>query len=220
MVNPDFPTETYGWSYFTGAPQAQTQNQSYYYNGSNTVTNPFSTYPNSTQNIPTGSRRAIGQAIGQQYNNNLYNYGQAAQQPWCPTPQVAQAPQPKQTPVQVVASVPATSYPTQQPVAYPTAYPVTGYPTPQQAYSYGVSPAPQFDSLYYGTPVDWNRKEPSWNNQYTVEKRAPEVNVDWKNINTPQRPQEPAYGYGMQNLPVFANIQESYIAQAKRNFNV
>ena len=118
MYNPDYPSESYGWSAFTFQPYDQPQQQMYYNGG---VNSPFA----ASTTIPTGSRRQLGQEFANQYNSGAYQQYQQptgygfAQSPYAPAYQ--------QAPTQYPYGAPQQPAPQPQQIAPPL--PPTGQPS-------------------------------------------------------------------------------------------
>ena len=212
MYNPDYPNTTYGWNAFTyHAPYDQ--QQSVYYNGQG-VANPFAS---SASNVPTGSRRQIGQEFANNWNSNQQpNYGYGS------TPGVGFASSPY-APAQPannngVAVPPQFNQPS---LLSPNAF--------QQQGQYGTSPAPQFDCLYNGMGIAWDKsasKTPSWDNYYTQERKPVPPSIDWKAQDRQDQGCGYGYGYNPASInpnsvkPQFAQPNDDWLANAKANFNL
>lgn len=223
MYNPDYPSESYGWSAFTFQPYDQPQQQMYYNGG---VNSPFA----ASTTVPTGSRRQIGQEFANQYNSGAYQQYQQptgygfAQSPYAP-------PAYQQAPSQYPYGAPQQPAPQQQ-IAPPL--PPTGQPSLlspqafQQQNQFGSSPAPTFDCLYTGQSSVWDKtsKSPAWDNSYTQERKLLPPPIDWK----AQEAQRSPYPYGNvynpaninQNAvqPQFAQPNDDWLANVKANFSL
>ncbi len=217
MYNPDYPSTTYGWNAFTYHAPYDQQQQSIYYNGQG-VANPFASAAN---NVPTGSRRQIGQEFANNWsgNNQQANYGYGN-----PTPGVGFASSPY-APAQQnngIATPPQFNQPS---LLSANAF--------QQQGQYGTSPAPQFDCLYNGTGIAWdksNSKTPAWDNYYTQERKPMPPYIDWKAQDRQEQNQQNGcgygYGYNPGNInpnsvkPQFAQPNDDWLANAKSNFSL
>lgn len=205
MYNPDYPTTSYGWNAFTYQPYDQPQAQTgFYYTGQ--PSNPFGT---SSNTIPAGSRRAIGQQFAQNWNGQGYGYQQVPQQ----HPLIQQP-----TPIAAPSNYPGATYGS---MLSPNAF---QHPTGSQ------SPAPAFDCIYnnnasIGSTWDKSTSQiPVWNNTYTQERQLVPPAIDWTASQKPaQQPVNYGYGYDASNInpactPQFAQPNEDWLATVKNNF--
>lgn len=220
MYNPDYPTTSYGWNAFTYHTPYD-QQTSMYYNGQG-VANPFAA---TASNVPTGSRRQIGQEFAQNWNNG-YNPIQVgfASSPYAPAYQ--QPAQPYQYPYGNNNQQQAQNNGIAQPPKFdqPSLLSPNAF---QQQSAFGTSPAPTFDCLYNGQGSVWDKssKTPAWNNIYTQERKILPPSIDWKAQDNQQQ-QNPGYGYGYNptnmnpnaGAPQFAQPTDDWLANAKANF--